>query len=401
MPSTPCIPFRALIAAAFALVSALSPVPAPAQSAPAGSVEGAAPQTGATSIHMIDAATGTVLLSLNPDTAVPPASLTKIMTAELVFAALADGSVSLGKTMTVDEDTWRRGGAPAGGSTMFAALKSEIAVSDLLRGMIVQGGNDASMLLAQAVGGTEAEFTDRMNARAQEIGLMASVFANATGLPAPEARVTMRDMVALGRHMIETHPAAYAIFAEPEFTWNKITQRNRNPLLTAGLGVDGMMTGFVEEAGYSALISARRGSRRILLAAAGFASTEDRAAGLRSLVDWAFSSFEFSRLFEAGASVGSAPVFGGTSASVALSTAKPVGVLLPKNAAGRVSAAVSFRGPLRAPVEQGDAVAALSIMVDDKEVASFPVVASQAVPGGSLRARALGAISELAFGWLR
>jgi serine-type D-Ala-D-Ala carboxypeptidase (penicillin-binding protein 5/6) len=350
---------------------------------------------------MVDAETGTVLFARNPDQAVPPASLSKLMTAELVFRALETGSLSGQQQIKVSEDAWRRGGAPSGSSAMFAELNSLVSVDDLLRGMIVQSGNDAAILLATAVAGTEPDFAALMNARAQELGLSNSRFSNATGLPGGDAKVTMRDMVALAQHLHATYPARYRVFSEPEFTWNKIRQLNRNPVLNATSGVDGLMTGFTEASGYGAVVSAERGGRRVFIGASGFKTREARAEGFRSIVEWAFTAFEDKMLFKAATHVGEAQIFGGVEPTVKLIAPRDIILLLPKGRENDVSAQIVYRGPVIAPVADGQAIGKLTINLGDSVVADFPLQAANAVESGGLTERALDAMAELTLGWLR
>ncbi|MCU0830344.1 MAG: D-alanyl-D-alanine carboxypeptidase [Rhizobiaceae bacterium] len=356
---------------------------------------------GAASVFMLDDATGTILLAKEPDLAVPPASLSKLMTAELVFAALEAGRIELSTPVKITEDAWRRGGGPSGGSAMFAELNSEVAVSDLLRGMIVQSGNDAAISLAAAVAGDEPTFAAAMNERAAELGLSNSRFANATGLPDPEAKVTMRDMVKLARHIRTAYPAAYGIFSEPEFTWNNIRQRNRNPLLKPETGVDGLMTGFTEASGFGAVVSSQRGSRRVYLAASGYESAEARQRGLAELIEWAFTGFRQRPLFDAGETVAEAAVFGGMAGSVALVTPRAISLLLPEGQEGEARANVVYRGPLKAPVTAAETVAKLLISLDGTVIADFPLETAVAVEASSMTSRAADVVLEHAFGWMR
>lgn len=216
-------------------------------------------ETKASEAFVLDVDTGTVLLSKQPDKPVPPASLAKMMTMAVVFDAIRAGKLSLEDKFTVSEHAWRTGGAPSGTSTMFAALKSAIRVEDLIKGVVVQGANDGCIILAEGMAGSEAEFVKRMNARAAELGLEKSVFVNATGLPADGQQVTMRELVQLAHHLAAEFPELYGHYALPEFTWNKITQRNRNPLLGMNIGADGVLTGYTEKSGYAIVGSVTRG----------------------------------------------------------------------------------------------------------------------------------------------
>jgi D-alanyl-D-alanine carboxypeptidase (penicillin-binding protein 5/6) len=249
--------------------------------------EDAAPgfATKAKQIYLVESKTGTVLLATNENQSFPPASLAKLMTMELVFSALKNNDITLDTAYPVSEFAWRSGGAPSGTTTMFAALRSQIRVEDLIRGVVVQNGNDACIVLAEGLSHTEAEFAARMTARAKDLGLSRSSFGNATGLPSAESRTTVRDMVELARHIYRDFPQFYPIYAQPDFLWNKITQRNKNPLLSLGIGVDGLGAGFAEGSGYAVVASVERNKTRLFLAMGGLASDKDRLDEARRVRD--------------------------------------------------------------------------------------------------------------------
>ncbi|MBN9071834.1 MAG: D-alanyl-D-alanine carboxypeptidase [Rhizobiales bacterium] len=348
----------------------------------------------------VETATGTVLLSKNPDTPVPPASMAKLMTVAVVFEALKSGRITLDTEYKVSENAWRTGGAPSGTSTMFAALKSSIRVEDLLKGVMVQGANDGCIILAEGLAGDEQKFVAMMNAQARALGLTRSHFVNSTGLPADGQGMTMRELVRLARHVAETYPEYYAYFALPDFTWNKITQRNRNPLLAMNIGADGVLTGFTEGSGYALLGSVRRGDGRIVAAIGGLKSDRERADEARRLFDWINGAFSARSLFAANAVVGSVPVYGGSVSHVAVRTHAPVGLFLPADKAGSPRASIVYSGPLVAPVEEGDAVGILRIQLDGAVIQETPLYAAQAVPEGPLHSRAMDALAELLTGWI-
>src|SRR3954454_21531073 len=230
--------------AAFILASSLA-LPAAAQTPMKDEFQTAAPYA-----ILIDAESGTVLFEKNADKLNPPASMSKLMTIEVVLHTLEEGKLKWDDEMTISENAWRKGGAPSGGSAMFAALNSRVSVRDLLHGVMIQSGNDACIALAEGIAGSEIAFADLMNKRARELGLTQSHFSNATGVHEPDHLVTMRELAKLTQHIIKTYPEAYKIFAEREFTWNKVRQQNRNPLLAMGIGADGLKTGHTKEAGY-------------------------------------------------------------------------------------------------------------------------------------------------------
>ncbi len=254
---------------------------------------------------------------------------------------------------TVSENAWRRGGAGSGGSSMFAQLNSSIKLSDLLRGIIVQSGNDASIAVAEGIAGTEDNFARMMTERARELGLTQSTFRNATGYGHPEQKVTMRELAKLAIHIIETYPELYKIFGEREFTWNKIRQQNRNPLLTLDIGADGLKTGNIDESGYGLIASAVQNGQRLVLVVNGLKTARERAAESRKLLEWGFRSFESRQLFAADETVGEAQVYGGDRRSLPLVSPKPIRVLMPRGSNERLAARIVYQGPIMAPVQQG------------------------------------------------
>ncbi|MBO0662822.1 D-alanyl-D-alanine carboxypeptidase [Jiella sp. MQZ9-1] len=387
-------PLRAALVLAL-LVSAGMPR-AFAQETPKSAMETAADEA-----LLVDGKTGTILLQKNPDKPFPPASLAKMMTIEVVFEAVRSGRIALDTEFPISVHAWRTGGAPSGTSTMFAKVRSTVAVSDLIRGAIIQSANDACIALAEGIAGSEEAFAKLMNARAERLGLTNSHFVNATGLPAEGQHVTVRDLVILARHIRTTYPKLYAVYAEPNFTWNKIFQRNRNPLLKMDIGADGMETGYTEASGYALLGVTDRDDRVTYLAMSGLKSSRDRSQEARRLLDWAQESFKMRDLYRGGETVGSAEVFGGAASSVPLVAPRPIAALVPQNEGERVSGEIRYNGPLAAPVEKGTTIAYLDVMVDGGKVLSEPLVAGTRVANGTFTDRAFGALRELAFGWLR
>lgn len=364
----------------------------------------AAPQAGfdvkARQVYLIEAETGTVLFARAEDELVPAASLAKLMTMASVFKALAGGDITLETQYPVTEYAWRTGGAPSRTSTMFAALKSNVRVEDLIRGVTVQFANDACIILAEGMAGSETAFVKRMNSQARELGLPKSTFANATGLPNPGNKVTMREMVLLARHLQTTYPERMSYFVEPEFEWNKIKQRNRNPLLALNIGVTGFVTGFSEEGGYSIVAAVNRDGKHLLLAMGGMESDKARIEESRRIVEWALSSFERRTLFKQGEAIADASVYGGDASTVPLVAGEQVDVFLPKDNSQRLVARVVYTWPVRAPVEPDRAVGTLKIWNDKQLLREVPVKTAGAVGEGSLRARALDALIELFFFWI-
>ncbi|WP_099867769.1 D-alanyl-D-alanine carboxypeptidase family protein [Pararhizobium haloflavum] len=357
-------------------------------------------ETRAAQAYLVEAETGTVLFAKSENEAVPPASLAKLMTMELVFNALKSGRLTLDDTYAVSENAWRTGGAISGTSTMFAELGSSIRLEDLIQGVIVQSGNDACIIIAEGMAGSEENFAQLMTERARALGMETSVFGNATGLPHPDAKVTMRELVELARHIHASYPDYYHYYSQPEFTWNGIRQRNRNPLLSANIGVDGMKTGFTEESGYGIVSSIERNGRRLFLAMSGMESERERAEEARKILEWGLRSFERRALFAADEVVGEASVYGGTQAGVALVAQRPIDIFVPTANADRLTARIVYDWPLRAPVETGQPVGHLRVWIGETLSQETPLYTAEAVERGPIHRQALDALQELMLFWL-
>ena len=358
-------------------------------------------QTAAAQAILVDADTGTVLFEKNADELMVPASMNKLMTLEVVFNELQQGRLSLDNEFVVSENAWRKGGGPSSGSSMFAQLGSRIKLIDLLRGIIVQSGNDASIAVAEGIAGSEENFARMMNERARELGLTKSTFRNATGYGHPEQRVTARELARLAIHIIDTYPDLYKLFAEREFTWNKIRQQNRNPLLTMDIGADGLKTGNLDESGFGLVASAVQNGQRLVLVVNGLKTGRDRANESRKLLEWGFRAFEPRQLFAAGEPIGEARVFGGDQWAVPLVAKKPVRVLVPRGSGERIAARIVYTGPLRAPVQQGAQIARLQVTRGDVQALDLPLYAGQEVERGTLTQRALDGLLEFGTGLVR
>lgn len=343
---------------------------------------------------LIDAENGGVLYEKSPDELIFPASLAKLMTAEYVFHELKEGRLKLTDEFRVSENAWRKGGAPSGGSTMFAAIHSVIPVADLIRGMIIQSGNDACIVLAEGMAGNESEFAAKLTKRAREIGLERSTFANSNGLPNPGTKVTTRELGKLARQIILTYPDLYPIFAEREFTWNKIRQFNRDPLLGVVDGADGLKTGFTSEAGYGLVGSAVQNGLRLIVVVNGTKSAKDRADDAKRLLEWGFRSFEQRVLFAEGQTIGEAKVFGGASGRVPLVAPSLVKIMVPKNGSERLIARIVYQGPVAAPVAAGTPIGTLKVWRGDNIVLQMPLKAADSVEKGSMSQRAIDAVAE-------
>lgn len=350
---------------------------------------------------MIDAGTGTVLYAKDPDTLIPPASLAKLMTMEVVFHALKSGRLTMDDSFLVSEHAWRTGGAPSGTSTMFAALKSSIRLEDLIQGAIVQSANDACIVIAEGMAGSEENFAQLMTERARQIGLTKSVFRNATGLPAEGQLVTVRELAMLAQHIWREYPEYYRYYSQPDFTWNRIRQTNRNPLLKMDIGADGLKTGFTEGSGYAIVGSVDRQGRRLFAALSGLSSENARAEEARKILDWGVRAFETHEVFAADEVVGQAQLFGGEKGSVALKARGPVAILVPITNRDRLVARIVYQGPLKAPVEPGMPAGTLKVWIGDTLSQETPLYTAESVGTGSLPSRAMDAIGELLVGWLR
>jgi D-alanyl-D-alanine carboxypeptidase (penicillin-binding protein 5/6) len=394
---------RGLIAAAVLLTLGWSSV----LSAANNSVQGAKKDEGgfdgdAPTAILIEATSGAVLFEKNADELRAPSSMMKLMTAEVVFHAVKQGDIKLTDEYRVSENAWRRGGAPAGGSTMFAALNSKVSVDDLLHGAIIQSGNDSCIVLAEAMAGNERAFAaDFMTKRAREIGLPRSTFANSNGLPDPGNKMTVRELAILARHIIQTYPEFYKLFGEKEFTWNKIKQPNRNPLLNSLEGADGLKTGFTKEGGYGMVGSAVQNGVRLIVAINGLEDPEDRATEAKKMLEWGFRNFEVRTVFAENQTIGYAKVFGGDSRSVALASHEPVKVMVQKNGTDKLIARIVYSGPVRAPFEAGQKVGAVKVWRGANVAVETPVYAAEAVGRGSTMRRAVDGVAELAIGLFR
>ncbi|MAZ15396.1 MAG: D-alanyl-D-alanine carboxypeptidase [Ahrensia sp.] len=357
-------------------------------------------ETRAKQAVLLDANTGTVLFAKNADEQVPPASLAKLMTMEVVFHALKVGRLSMDDEFQVSENAWRTGGAVSGGSTMFAELGSSIRVEDLIQGVIVQSANDGCIIIAEGMAGSEGLFARLMNARAREIGLNDSIFTNSTGLPDPLQKVTMRDLAKLADHIRREYPEYYKYYSQPQFTWNKILQRNRNPLLTMDIGADGMKTGYTEDSGYAIVGSINKDGRRLIVAMSGLPDQRARGEEARKLLEWGLRAFEPYQIFEKDEEIGNVRLYGGEQLTVPVTVKENLSILLPIADRENMKARIIYTGPIIAPVEKGQEIATLKVWIGDNLSQETPLYAAYSVGLGPIHRRALDALTELAFGWI-
>jgi D-alanyl-D-alanine carboxypeptidase (penicillin-binding protein 5/6) len=340
--------------------------------------------------------TGAVLFEKNADEPMPPASTAKLLTAEIVFHELKEGRLHLDDIFDVSEKAWREGGAHAHGAAMFLAIHSHVRIEDLLRGLLIQSGNDAAMTLAEGLAGSEDNFAETMNKRAAELGMTHSHFANSRGKVDPNQHVTASDMALLAAHIIRDYPEYYHYFGEKDFTWNKIHQLNRNPLLTMDIGADGLKAGDVADGGFALVGSAVQDNQRLIVVMNGLKSATERSEEARKLFNYGFHSFDRRTLYGAGDQVGSASVYGGESDEVPLVTENPVALFVPRGESDRLVAKIVYTGPLAAPVEAGKDVARLKIWRGDMLVVDAPLRTGASVALGGLTRRAFDAGIELA-----
>ncbi len=362
---------------------------------PAMPTYAAPPQTSAPHAILVEAETGSVLFEKGADALVAPASLAKLMTVDVVFEQLELGNIKLTDTFVVSENAWRKGGAMSSGSTMYAALHSRVKVEDLLKGVIIQSANDGCIILAEGIAGNEASFVRMMNDRARELGLTKSTFTNAEGLPDPKMRVTARELAMVARHIVNAYPEYYKWFAEREFTWNKIKQQNRNPLLGTVEGADGMKTGFTNEAGYNLAASATRNGLRLVVVVTGLKNAKERADEAKKLLEYGFREFDSRILFAENQIIAEAKVYGGAQGKVPVTARQQIKLMVPRTVSERISAKMVYVGPVRAPVREGQPIGHLLVSRGDTKVLEVPLQATESIPVGSATQRAFDAASEL------
>lgn len=347
---------------------------------------------------LIDAETGVALFEKNADARMSPASMSKLMTVLMAFEALEAGSVTADEAFFVSDDAWRRGGAASGGSTMFLKARSRVPVLDLLRGVIIQSGNDACIALAEGLAGSETAFAQMMTERARELGMMRSTFMNATGLPDPDHKTTARDLATLARELINNHGEYYRIFAERDFSWNNIRQTNRNPLLYANIGADGLKTGHTQGSGYGLVASAEQSGRRLILVINGLNSKLERAREARKLMTFGFRNFSRDLLVEAGQSVTELPVWHGDEATVRVTTDQRFDIVTPRSGRRKMVATVTFDKPVLAPIKVGDRLGKLRVTLPGLAPQEVDLVAAEAVGKGNILVRAVDSLIYLTVG---
>jgi D-alanyl-D-alanine carboxypeptidase (penicillin-binding protein 5/6) len=341
---------------------------------------------------ILDYSTGATLLDKEADAPMPPSSMAKLMTMYIVYSMLKSGRLQLDQELPVSERAWRMQG-----SKMFVAIGSQVKVEDLIRGVIVQSGNDACIVFAEALAGSEEQFVDMMNQKAKELGLRHSTFRNATGWPDPEQRMSARDIATLAQRIIQEFPEYYKYDSEREFKYNNINQQNRNVLVQKGVA-DGLKTGHTDEGGYGLVASAQRAGRRVILVINGLTSMHQRAEEGERLLDWAFREFEDVTLFSASDTVEQAPVWLGTAATVPLVGGRDLVVTMPRGWRTRAKIAIQYDSPIPAPVKRGSTVGQLSVSGQGVPEFQVPLLAGADVPRLGLPGRALAVLSHYVTG---
>lgn len=353
-------------------------------------------ETTADAAFVMDYGTGTVLLEKNADQPLPPASMSKLMTLYLLFEAVRDSdAITLETEFPVSSRA-----KSMGGSSMFLNELDRPTVMDLIRGIIVQSGNDATVVVAEGLAGSEEAFARMMNERAESLGMTQSHFTNASGWPDPQHRMSMRDLGILAQHLIEDFPEFYKLFAEKEFAFDgrvPSNHSNRNPLLYLDIGADGLKTGHTEQAGYGLVGSAVQGDRRVIFVVSGLDSAAARARESEAIVNWSFRQFSEKTIAKAGEPIGAADVWMGANSQVSLVPAEDVRILLPALASGGVPAEIVYQGPVEAPVAQGQQIAELVIRPEGLPERTVPLVAAQAVPKGGFLST-IGTVAQILAG---
>ena len=336
-------------------------------------------ETAAQNAILMDFETGEYLFEKNIHEAVPPASMSKLMTVYILASKIKDGSLKLSDTFSVSENAWRKGGAATGGSTMFLAIGDNVAVEDLIKGIVIQSGNDACITVAENIAGSEEDFAILMNKTAKKLGLKNSSFANSTGLPHPDQKMSMEDLAILSQHIIKEFPDLYHYFSEKEFTYNKIKQGNRNPLLYSMKGADGLKTGHTEEAGFCLAASATKGDRRLIEVMSGMNSNKERSEESERLMSWGFREFNNYKILNANQIVGEAKVWYGQEKSVPLTVGTDVVKTVHISKAEDIKVTAEYDEPLKAPIAKGQKVGEIKIEIEGLSPLNVPLIAAKDV----------------------
>lgn len=355
-------------------------------------------ETTAKNAILMDFDTGEYLFTKNITEPVPPASMSKLMTVYILMNKIKDGSIKLTDTFTTSENAWRKGGAATGGSTMFLAIGDEVSVEDLIKGIVIQSGNDACIVVAENISGSEEDFARLMNETARNLGLNNSSFANSTGLPHPDQKMSMEDLAKLSQHIIKEFPELYHYFSEKEFTYNNIKQGNRNPLLYSMKGADGLKTGHTEEAGFCLNASAVKGKRRLIEVMSGMSSNKERSEEAERLMSWGFREFDNFKLLTKGQNIAKAKVWYGKMPEVELTVADDVIKTMHLSKVDKVKVKAEFDEPVTAPVVKGQQVGQLKIKVKGQDAVFVPLIAANEVEKLGLFGRFWANVKYFVFG---
>lgn len=343
--------------------------------ASAGAIE-----TKARNLILMDYDTGQYLYTKDADKMIPPASMSKLMTVYILFSKLSDGSLSLDDTFTVSENAWRKGGAASGGSTMFLSIGDKVRVEDLLKGIIIQSGNDACIVAAENLAGSEEDFAVEMNKKAKKIGLENSHFANSTGLPHPDHRMSVEDLAKLARLLISEYPQYYHLFSQKEYVYHNIRQGNRNPLLYSMPYADGLKTGHTEEAGFCLTASAKKGDRRLIGVMTGLKSNKERSEEADKIMSWGFREFDNYTILKKGSKVAEIPVWYGTGNEVPMVVSEDLVRTLKKSKSDGIKLIASYDKPVKAPVKAGQQLGVVKAEIPGQPTLEVPLVAAADVP---------------------
>ena len=344
-----------------------------------GAVSAQAIETKAKNLILIDYETGQTLTAKDAQRMIPPASMSKLMTIYMVFEKIKDGSLSLDDTFTVSENAWRKGGAASGSSTMFLSIGEKVRVEDLIKGIIIQSGNDACIVAAENLAGSEEDFAEEMNKKARALGLNNSSFVNATGWPHPDQRMSVEDLAKLARRLISEFPEYYHIFSEKNFTHNNIKQGNRNPLLYSMPYADGLKTGHTEEAGFCLVGSAKKDNRRLISVMSGLKSNKERSEEAEKIMNWGFREFDNYTMLTEGQKIADIPVWFGKDNTVGLVVGEKVRNTLQKSKINKVKMTAIYDTPVQAPIKKGDRLVVIKIEIPGQPQAEIPLLADKDV----------------------
>ncbi len=355
-------------------------------------------ETQARNLILVDYETGQTLYQKEAQKMVPPASMSKLMTIYMVFDKIKNGTLSLDDTFTVSENAWRKGGAASGSSTMFLKIGEKVRVGDLLQGIIIQSGNDACITVAENISGSEEDFAAAMNQKARELGLNHSHFANATGWPHPDHRMSVEDLSKLARILINEFPEYYHLFSQKEYTHNNIRQGNRNPLLYSMSYADGLKTGHTEEAGFSLTASAKKDNRRLIGVMTGLKSNKERSEEAEKIMSWGFREFDNYTVLRQGSKVADIPVWFGKEKTVGLVVPETIRRTVQKNRLNDVKLTAVYDKPVKAPVKAGDRLGTVKIEIPGNEIIEVPLLADKNIDRLGIFGRIRANLSYLLFG---